>query len=188
MSKGIIGIDCDLTLCAIDELWIKWLISMTGVDRTPSDYGYWNRVAYDISKYWEEDLDKLGIDGLDFFRGTNIYDFAEPMPSSKHAVKALKGLGYEIVVISALKGNHHKSKYNWVKRNFDIDGFVGTKEKQYIPCDIFIDDRNRFLNMSKATHKIKLDTPYTQCEPIKDDNTVVCKDWLSIYEYIKELK
>ncbi len=186
MSRGIIGIDCDLTLCAIDDLWVKWLQTITQTHNSTKLHTalvYTGKLKYNLASYWQEELDELGIDGLDFFRGTSIYDFAEPVAGAVDVVAKLKKLGYEIVVISALKGHHHKSKYNWVQRNFYVDGFIATKEKQYIPCDIFIDDRNNFLNIANATHKIKLNTVYEQDVPLTTE-AITCNNWAEVYNQI----
>ncbi len=190
----VIGIDVDLTACAIDVLWYVWLERMTG--HTPTEITYagsdvvysdkLDTIDYNLTTYWKEFLDARGMDGLDFFRGTNIYDFADPIEGAVECVNELYKAGYEIIFISALKGHHHKSKYEWLARNFKFHGFVGTQEKQYVNCDVLIEDRNKFLNKSKAPVKIKLMTQYTQCEELTCD-VKVCHDWYEIYNYIKEI-
>lgn len=188
MSKGIIGIDVDLTVAPTDDAWYEWLVKVTDY-KPPSKVfgGVADKVNFDLSSYWAAHLDSRGIDGLDFFRSADLYDTIPTIPYSKQVIRQLKGEGYEIVFISALKGNHHKSKYRFLERNFPVDGFIGTKEKQYIACDIFIDDRNKLLNTSKASVKIKFETLYTQDEPLQE-GIETFNNWLDIYQYIKNLE
>jgi len=68
-------------------------------------------------------------DPLDFWRDETLYDNLEPM---KGAVEKLEALGqyFNIVFVSRLKGNHHRSKVYFLKKHFPfMAGFVGTHEK-----------------------------------------------------------
>lgn len=194
MSKTI-AVDVDLTVCAIDELWLQWLVAVT---RSPYyddlllnkqdmiDRLGWGNIKYDLSSYVVLSLESEGIDGLSFFRGTGVYDTAEQIEDSYKYLKYLSEGGYDIIFVSTCKGNHHKSKYYWLKRNFPfMKGFIATKEKQYVKADIFIDDRNDVLNKIDCPIKIKIDTPYTQTEELYE-GTYVCNDWRDIYSKIME--
>lgn len=68
-------------------------------------------------------------DPLDFWRSEDLYDNLQPMP---YAVEKLEQLSkyFDIVFISRLKGNHHKSKVMFTKKWFPFQvGFIGTHEK-----------------------------------------------------------
>lgn len=68
-------------------------------------------------------------DPLDFWRDETLYDNLEPM---KCAVEKLEALSqyFNIVFVSRLKGNHHRSKVYFLKKHFPfMAGFVGTHEK-----------------------------------------------------------
>lgn len=68
-------------------------------------------------------------DPLDFWRDETLYDNLEPM---KGAVEKLETLSqyFNIVFVSRLKGNHHRSKVYFLKKHFPfMAGFVGTHEK-----------------------------------------------------------
>lgn len=193
MSKGIIAVDVDLTVCAIDELWLEWLCNVTNSRYATAmdviNYQISNNmsVPYNLSEMFKYGLDKHGIDGLDFFRGSGIYDFAYPVGGAVGALKYLKESGYEIVFVSVCKGFHYKSKYYWLKRHFPfMDGFIATKEKQYTRCDIIIDDRISHLNsMPDGVHCIRYMTPYTQDE-LPENKIKACKTWNEIVEYINK--
>lgn len=68
-------------------------------------------------------------DPLDFWRDETLYDNLEPM---KGAVEKLEALSqyFNIIFVSRLKGNHHRSKVYFLKKHFPfMAGFVGTHEK-----------------------------------------------------------
>lgn len=68
-------------------------------------------------------------DPLDFWRDETLYDNLEPI---KCAVEKLEALSqyFNIVFVSRLKGNHHRSKVYFLKKHFPfMAGFVGTHEK-----------------------------------------------------------
>ena len=183
---SVIAVDVDLTVCGIDILWWNWLCSVTNSKYMPMPKEE-GKVNYNLSKYFEDKLEKVGRDGLDFFRQEGVYDFAPVIKDSEQVLKYLKGQGHEIVFVSAVKGNHHKSKYNFLKRHFPfMDGFVATKEKNYVNCDIIIDDRNVFLNKVTCDTKIKFYTPYQQCEELKNNKVLLVKSWFEVMELFKK--
>lgn len=68
-------------------------------------------------------------DPLDFWRNENLYDNLTPMEGSVEKLESLSEY-FNIVFISRLKGNHHRSKVYWLKKHFPfMTAFVGTHEK-----------------------------------------------------------
>lgn len=190
-----IVIDCDLVLAASDEAWLEWLYSVTSYKGLNPDFLVDNlhcKVNYDLTYYYKKELKKANRDGFDFWRSTTCYDHINPVPGSVEYVNRLNQLGHDIAVVSAVKGNHSKSKYQFLQRYYPdcIDAFIWTQEKNWIGCDYFIDDRNKFLNLANPTKaKFKLDTPYTQCEDlVLTDNTFVVESWIDIYLTILDLE
>ena len=185
MSKKVIGVDVDLTVCATDKLWLQWLNKMQKEVYYESiqaiqDEHRQKILSYNLSDYYPID------NGLDFFRGSSIYDFAIPVEYARHVLHSLKGVyGFDIVFISTIKGNHHKSKYNWLKRYFEfLDGVIFTKEKHYIGVDYMIEDRVDMLNkFPLSTQCILLDTPYKQAE-VEHRPMYKATDWFKVEEFI----
>lgn len=181
MSK-IIGVDCDLVLSQSDKLWWEWLHRMTGctVNRTiPKEDAHYN-----LTKYWNATLSELEIDGMDFWK-SNLYDWVDPVKGSEEALWNLKREGYQVVVVSACKSGHEKSKYRFIKRHFPlVDGVIFTREKHFARVDIFVDDRIDVLNkMPEGVGCIKFDTRYTQNEdPTRP--MITCNGWGEVVEYI----
>lgn len=68
-------------------------------------------------------------DPLDFWRSETLYDELEPMQGAVDKLTQLNQY-WDIVFVSRLKGNHHKSKVSFCKKWFPfMKGFVGTHEK-----------------------------------------------------------
>lgn len=190
MSKIIL---CDVDLTVVDPipLWWQWLEIRTGKRISYTDlYGIYRRtgtrITYNIGEIFREAAGGwLGFDTADFWRNEGIYDLMRPIPAAVDILKRLHTEGYEIRFVSHCKGNHHKSKYEFLERNFPfMSGFAATKEKYMLHADIFIDDRNDHLNkMPDHVLKFQPETPYKQDENIEGAAYINC-DWNRIYNII----
>lgn len=179
MHNPIAIIDVDNTVVNSSHYWIEWMNSMTGLNYTVNDLSD----DYYIGKYYEDALSEYNVSPLDFWRSSSVYDTMSRTCGSYEGLSKLKSKGYDIVFVSIVKGNHNKSKYNFLKRNFGdiMDGYVATKEKHYVSSgtgdDIIIDDRNEFLNMTKAKYKFRIKTPYKQnselCDGVIDVSSII---------------
>ena len=200
MSKGIIGVDVDLTVAdsSISHWDFLQQVSEDGNSCMPSGV-----LDYDLSTYFN--LPKY-IDSMDFWRYDDLYDVKpcdleldysakritrraiQPIKDSVQCLQSLSSQGWEIVFISHIKGNHHKSKVNWLKRHFPfMDGFIATQEKHYVNCDVLIDDRHNHLNNSSILiDKIKFDTVYEQSVELEHAD-LISNDWVEIEEFINKL-
>lgn len=185
MTKPIIiGVDVDLVLAASDVKWVEWMCRLTGYRPALLDKEVH---SYDLSLYFKDRLDKLGIDPLDFYRNEGVYDWIDPEEGSQEGLKRLKeSIDCKIIAVSHCKGNHFKSKWQFLKRNFGdcIDGFIATKEKWAVRCDFFIDDRNEYLNgMPSDVFCIRYSTPYTQFEG-EQRGITEAKSWQHVVDII----
>tara|TARA_B100000929_G_scaffold290599_1_gene284890 strand:- start:46451 stop:47104 length:654 start_codon:yes stop_codon:yes gene_type:complete len=189
-TKGnVIGVDIDLTVCPTDEMWFEWLISMT---QSPAICEFdeveykcltlpelhslhtskGEKVNYNLTKYFPKPINS-NVDPFDFFRREGIYDLASPYKGCIKTLKMLEMRGYEIVFISHNKGNHSKSKYNFLERWFGQVGGINfhsitthSKEKFRANVDYIIEDRLLPLNICHQ-HGIKgilKESNYTQGE------------------------
>lgn len=181
---AIIGVDIDLTVVASDLAWWDWCNKRTGqnlsTDKIVSP-------LYDISKYYAP-----MIDYNDFWRQRNLYDDMVPIKDSVEVLEFLKNKGHEIVFISRLKGDHHKSKVNFIKKYFPFyDGIIGTHEKKYAKVDMLIDDRlDNLYSMDDNVIKVLYATPYKQNENNQDRmilNHYHMIDWKSGYLLIMNI-
>lgn len=179
----IIAVDADLVLAASDKAWWDWMCKVTKCNaKFPKE----DKLEYDLSSYFKVFLETYKRDAMDFWRGTTVYDFIDPVEGSVEAILDLYSIGFEIVVVSHVKGNSNKSKYQFIDRYFGkaISGYVATKEKHYINCDYVIDDRISNLNKFKEdTTCIRLETPYTQNEEPSRD-IIVFDTWEEIKNFI----
>lgn len=178
-----IMVDCDLVLAASDIAWMHWLERVTcSPNLVPED----GPINYDLTTYYKERLDFVGRDGYDFWRSTTIYDYVDPVMGSVEAMDRLCSK-HDVVVVSQIKGNHNKSKVQFLKRHFPkIKGYVATKEKECTgDYDVIIDDRLTYLNKINSSEKILFKTPYTQDEGEEcRDDTVIIDGWASVEDYL----
>lgn len=155
-----IGCDVDLVVVGSDEYWLEWLQKVTdkSLPEPPTEY--------DLTKHFEEELKYNGVDGFHWWRQEGIYDSMAPYPSAIEVLNKWKDFGDEIIFISTVKGNHHKSKYNMLSKYFDFDGFLATKEKHHVDVDVMIDDKleviDDFLAHRPTTIPILFPTRYNQ--------------------------
>lgn len=186
-----IGVDIDLTLVRSDLAWWQWMCTVT---QTTKDFEYPPTPSrhYNLGEYFEEEFKDLAYEPLDFWRGTNVYDDLYPIIHSREVLAELSEEGHSIYFISTIKGNHAKSKVEWVKRYFPFVAEVGnaillTKEKYAVNCDIMIDDRNTILNSMGECAKIKMWTPYLQDAPETGEITT-CYSWGEIEKIIGDYR
>lgn len=140
-DRPILVVDVDLTVVRSDLAWLDWLNEQTGKN-LQLDESIEN--SYGLHEMFDA-ADLKGIDPFDFWRADDVYDNLSPIEGSVETLTEIHDKGWYIVFASHIKGNHHKSKYNFLKRNFPMDGFLATKEKGFIRADAIIDDRDRFL-------------------------------------------
>jgi 5'(3')-deoxyribonucleotidase len=140
------------------------------------------RVNYDLGSYFTL---PDGICAFDFWRDKDMYQNFQPLYGAKKYIDKLSKDNI-IIFTSYCKANHYKSKYLFLKEYFPyLEGFYATKNKRFVRSDIFIDDRNNFINQQyDDVICIKYNTPYTQDEPLTRE-VKVCDNWKEIYEYIR---
>lgn len=172
-----IGVDVDLTVVDTGRVWCNWL-EYKGATLDFKAYAKamdFGRAPYNISKLA---IVPDCVDPLDFWRDPKLYDSLSPLEGSVETLKALHDKGHKIVFVSAIKGDHHKSKYYFLKKHFPfLSGVVFTKEKHFVNLDVMIDDRCDVLNKfdGEKTCKIRFDTVYEQSE--KCEAHFVVKSW-----------
>ncbi len=188
----ILAVDVDQTVVATGEVWNRWISDYL---RCPTKELY-QGCPYDIREMYKEEIegkpsyyhDNL----LDFWRVEYRYHPLSPIEGSVEALRQAKEVhGFEVVFVSTIKGNHHKSKYEWLERHFPfMDGFIATKEKEYARCNIIIDDRQDVLDrMPKGVIPIRYDSPYEQLPSkwVEKNRTRLMTSWDQlgsvIYDY-----
>lgn len=172
-----IGVDVDLTVVDTGMHWGSWL----AYKGAKLDYAAMatamdnDCIPYNLSKLA---ILPEAIDPLDFWRDPKLYDSLLPLDYAVSTLEALHNKGHKIVFVSAIKGDHHKSKYYFLKKHFPfLSGVVFTKEKHFVNLDVMIDDRCDVLNKFDGgkTCKIRFDTVYEQSE--KCEAHFVVKSW-----------
>lgn len=190
----IIGVDVDNTFLASDKCWWEWLKHIykrhtySSLDDATVFGGYGN-VKYNLAKYFTDKFDDSKCP-LDYFRREGVYDTVPPVEGAVEYVNKLIDEGHTINFITHNMGLGGKSKYDRIHfllghKNFNY--FV-TKEKQYVKCDVLVDDRNNFLNIMdpKECQAIRISTRYEQFEKL-NEGIPTFKNWEGIYHFIQQI-
>lgn len=191
MNK-VIGVDIDNTIVNSNYYWAQWCVHESGMyEDFASRISLYEEAVqfYDVSKVFTRFFPKERA--LDFWRADDLYDNMKPIFLAQKNLFILHKLGYKIVFVSALKGNHHKSKVNFMKQYFPFyDGFIGTKEKEFAKVDVMIDDNYEILNRFTDPNisLIYYDHGYIDHFNAKFKRPVIhCQNWNSILTQIQKL-
>lgn len=186
MNK-IVAVDVDLTVVDTAVEWWKWLEDVTGAGLPYEEVSKHYDFTIPYSQIWKDK--EISGCALDFWRQRHLYGNLKPVEGSVDALRTLKQMGYDIVFVSTIKGDHSKSKYYFLEEHFPfLDGVILTKEKGYVKADIVIDDRNKCLNMFPDSNviKVKVDTPFSQDEQLIVPVAHTLKNWHSFIDWVKE--
>lgn len=179
---AIIGVDVDLTVVRSDYGWFDWCNKLSAHKHYAQDFiDSGKLIPYNFCSLYP-DLEVSQV--LDYWRQRDIYDNLSPISGSVEALSYLSKR-HEIVFVSTIKGDHHKSKYQFVDRNYPfMDGFIATKEKKYARVDVMIDDRLDVLHKVDRVGIIPIhfQSPHEQDSIFTPKYTA--KDWWSIEEVI----
>lgn len=153
MTKRIIGVDVDLTVCPSDDGWREWLGNKYGYVKCPM-------TEYNFSHYYPH-----ADDPFEYWRSLEYSQF-QPLKGSVENLEQLSTY-FDIVFISAIKGKHNKEKYYWLKEHFPfLKGYIATKEKFLMNNSVcaMIDDRLDNLQGFDQHKRVFYKTPYSQNE------------------------
>lgn len=155
MTKRLLGVDVDMTVCPSDVGWYSWLqkqgqqmYKLGDYEPTPYNLGELFPTIIDPHQYWRE------VD----------YNQFSPIKGSVEALEKLSNY-FGIVFISRIKGNHTKSKYYWLKENFPfMTEYVATHGKWVMDKSIeaMVDDRLDVLEKFDYNKRVLFETSYTQ--------------------------
>lgn len=198
MKQLYICVDVDLTV--VDPIfqpcgWIDYLNKMSKYPilyREKLTEEYNTNIPYNLGELYP-DLTKDEV--MSFWRSENLYDKLEPYQDAVEVLVDLANKGHYIIFASHAKHGHFKNKYQFLEKHFGSKmpdsqwGYVATKEKKFIKCDIIVDDRNDFLNRmdNSKVELIKFKTPFEQHETLKNPVLAETNDWFKIKEIIEEI-
>lgn len=155
MSKTI-AVDIDGT--AITDISWDWLSQLKAFYHFKPEYEYLKTedpvkmLPYNLTKLIAKHkiadclLPEGYRDGFEFFRIMSLYDNYEPRQDAVEFITRLHEEGNEILFVSKVMGDHHRSKEAWVERWFPYADFIATKAKHRVRCDFIIDDCVPVLN------------------------------------------
>lgn len=183
MSKRILAVDCDLTVCPSDVGWGNYLKANSAYDRSNWEGHFDEPLPYNLGTLFDDIKDPLA-----YWRELDYNQF-QPLEGAVEKLKALSTY-FDIVFISAIKGNHTKTKYYWLKQHFPfMSAYVATKEKWVLNQDktvALIDDRLDNLEGFDYNKRVLFKTPYEQSSDCSVTYTI--EDWnsFSVKDFCKE--
>lgn len=194
----IIGIDIDNTLTDVQkEINTSAYKYAKKLGKDVSDIDNLNEDINNNSLYYINKFD-FNYDELKYFLSgiwEDIVSNAEPREHVSYIIKKLKEEGNKIYIITARVKEFHEDSYmlskTWLdKNNIEYDKLiVDVRDKASIckeeKVDLFIDDQlhncielsNENIKVIRITNDIK-----------KYNNIINCRNWLEIYDVIKEMK
>ena len=156
MSK-VLAIDIDGTV--LTEICYDWFYDLKTIYPLKKEWSYVihprdHKLPYDLSEMFEI---PEGHDAFTFWYEDNLYDQYVPRSDAISHIDALHLMGYKIIFVSKVIGNHGRSKTNFINKYFPYNqGVILTGQKHHIKCDYLIDDCMSVLNkMSTDTITIK---------------------------------
>ena len=177
----ILCVDCDLTVCPSDVGWSEWLQARTD---GPKHYGeYLASVPYNLAELYCDVEDPLA-----YWRELDYNKF-QPLKGSVEKLEVLSKY-FEIVFVSAIKGQHTKSKYYWLQQHFPfMSAYVATKEKWVFNQDktvALIDDRLDNLEGFDYNKRVLFKTNYEQSVDCPVAYTIEGWESFSVKDFCKE--
>ena len=136
MKKTIL-LDVDETVVSLVKDWELWYLNKTGIE-----------MKFKNQDDLEEAMLNHRLDPLRFWEKNDIYDNAIPLPGAQEFINNYKHK-YNFIFCSNCFPGHIESKRSFLDRYFGPVPFIDTYYKQYINCDIAIDDRHHFLKVIK---------------------------------------
>src|SRR5699024_5620231 len=95
--------------------------------------------TYDYGSLVEGIVSRDVVDA--FWKQPDLYNLVEPMEGAMDALWRVKHKhNFEVVFASHVEGEHGRSKLEFLRKYFPVDGFVATRQKNYIRASIVVDD------------------------------------------------
>lgn len=172
--ERILVCDVDGVVIDLSYKWYEYLRSIVkDVNFTYEDLASKYDFHKQLSKYITTQ------EAMWFWNQENLYDDKEPLPFAADTLWALKKAhGFKIVFASHVEGQHAKGKFEFLKKHFPVDGFMATREKQFVRADIAIDDRyDHLVNHPMNVGKILKYTPHEQTLETQFKPDAVIYEW-----------
>ena len=181
----IIGVDIDNVLNNLTESVLKVYNADSGDNLSLSDITAYHIENFVKSEYketfWHYFLDKR------VWKGISIID------GCREVIAKLHNEGHKIIFVTTTEAENLPKKKNWLQRNFPFleirKCLYSCPRKQYIKCDILIDDCLKNLVGDKEYYSVCLTYPWNTTE--LEESTPMftrAKDWNEIYSKVKMIE
>lgn len=178
-----IGLDMDGVIADFDKGW---------VDRYNADFNA--NLEYKQCDYWDSLIGITHFSDYDQWwnwaqsQHEDLFLNLEPLPGAQIGVNALKQMGHDIVIITSKPRWAAGHPSSWlIEHDFPYDEIHVTSQKQYVICDVYVDDAihniKDFLAMPHNPLVIQYFAwPYVNrgIENNKVPGAVYCNTWASV--------
>lgn len=159
----------------------SWFLDKFNTSEEAEDYAWTEYTAWEGIGLSDEEIQLA----KDWWKQKDLYDDMYPMKGAVEALQELSDMGHTIIFASHCEGDHAKSKVEFLKKHFPfMSGFLATRQKQFVRCDVLIDDRAyNLINLPKGVTPIYKASRYGD----KDFHTLSHDmDIISNFDNIKE--
>jgi len=152
--KKIVLVDVDETVVCNYSEWKEWYKEETGAE-----------IDFNNNETVQEALLTHRVDPLGFWKQRDLYDGREPIDKSLEVITKYKDK-FDFVFCSNCFSQHMDSKTKFLRKYFGNLPFISTSAKEYVKCDIVIDDRHAYIDsiISKQPNVvgIQVKAPYNR--------------------------
>lgn len=165
----LIAFDVDLVLVDPSVKWRRFMDERGGFDYSQTEeVALFSKLSYDLSVYYNISRELA----FSFWDSDDLYDSLKPIDGAVKTVAAILEAGHDVIFVSKCTDGHKESKHLFLRTFFGPDAvLIDTPDKGVLDglVDVFIDDRNEFLNQftSGETCLIRPNTEFTQGEELE---------------------
>ena len=145
-----------------------------------------NLTLDDITEYKIDKFTKQGVKVTDYFKSDELWMRVKPVYQAQEYLKILNQ-DYDLRIVSASHLGDMPTKYRWIKVFYPFlsrEQIWTVFDKQWIDCDILIDDFQGNL-ISGKYHKILLDYPFNRSIDDEKENIFRAYNWKDIFMEVK---
>lgn len=145
-----------------------------------------NLILDNITEYKIDKFVKQGVKVTDYFKSDELWMRVKPVYQAQEYLKILNQ-DYDLRIVSASHIGDMPTKYRWIKVFYPFlsrEQIWTVFDKQWINCDILIDDFQGNLIGGKY-HKILLDYPFNRNIDDNKEGIFRANNWQDIFMEVK---
>lgn len=177
----VIGIDCDCTLCDLQETVIRLFNERFGASYQMSDF-----TSYDIMDVMHT-ADATVM--RDMYSEHGLYDKVKPYAGASECLQRLISDGHEIYILTDAAPETYAEKIAFIKKCFPFineSKIVCIKHKWMFKVDVLIEDNLANLLAKPYYHRICFDQPWNRSVSDLAYSISRVRSWAEIYDVVNK--